>query len=925
MSSSSPRRSRSGARRPVYYVLSTHWDREWLQTFQGFRHRLVQLMDRVLDDLAAGRLQGPFTTDGQAVIIEDYLEIRADRAEELRLRAREGALKIGPWYVLPDEWLVSGEAIVRNLQLGRAVARQHGGTPSSAGFVCDLFGHVSQLPQIFAGFGIRHVLLWRGLEPRAHAHFWWEGADGTRVLGYRFPRTGYCDYDYDVRRCHQPDQAFEPERAHRDLVAHLAKEAKRNQVDPILLFDGGDHLQYDADYYRALFGRPAGPAFPYAVRAATLDEYLEAVAAQSGRVRDVVRGELRETAVRPTVEDQQWLIPGVLSSRVWIKQANMRCQLLLCHWTEPLGAMASSLCGARYPADFLRVAWRWLLLNHPHDSMCGCSVDAVHRDMEYRFAQCEQIADLSAREALVKLAARAAGPVGPGERRVLVANPLPRPLDETVELTLHVPAEWGTFQEFFGFEAKPAFRLHGPDGAELPYQRLAQDPNRGQVRVYPAKFPQPFRTHDVTVAVRLRLPALGYAMLTLREGARAAADAIVAAVPLPTRYPATPGIATSGCTMDNGILAVRIGTNGTLDLTDRRTGETYRQLLTFEDIADIGDGWYHGQAVNDQAFVSTAAVADVALVHNGPELARFRIRTVLRLPPEFRFDRMVRAADLGELVIDSLVSLARGSDRLEVRTRVDNRIRDHRLRVLLPTGTRARTYLADSAFDVVERPVALPADNHLRRELAVETGPQQTWTAVTDRRRGLAVVAPGLMETAVRDDADRTLALTLFRATRRTIFTDGEPEGQLQRELSFHYWIVPVRGTVDRARLCDLGVQLGAGLRDVQLAAVDVATHAPGAPALPPVASFLAVTGGLVITSVREQGGGLEVRGFNPGDRTLIATFDFRGRPTAAPIPTAVQPVNLEGEATGRRTRVARGMHRQPVRPRQIVTLRFTC
>ena len=370
---------------------------------------------------------------------------------------------------------------------------------------------------------------------------------------------------------------------------------------------------------------------------------------------------------------------------------------------------------------------------------------------------------------------------------------------------------------------------------------------------------------------------------------------------------------------------VRIGANGTVSLTDHRTGETYDRLLTFEDIADIGDGWYHGQAVNDQAFVSTAAAADIALVHNGPELARFRIRTVLRLPVEFRFDRMVRSAEMGELVVDSFVSLARGSDRLEVRTRVDNRIRDHRLRVLLPSGTAARTYLADSAFDVVERPISLPADNHLRRELAVETGPQQTWTAVSDRRRGLAVVAPGLMESAVCDDEDRTLALTLFRSTRRTIFTDGEPAGQLIGELSFSYWIVPVRGAVDRSRLCDLGVQLGAGLRDVQLAAADVAIHAGPKATLPPAASFLAVTGGLVVTSVREQGGGLEVRGFNPTDRALRATFDFRRRPTGAPVPNAVQPVNLEGEATAARSRVSRGVHRQRVLPKQIVTLRFTC
>src|SRR5208283_1428833 len=130
-----------------------------------FRHRLVRLLDRVMEDIGTGKLRGPFTTDGQSIVIEDYLEVRPERRPLVEKLAREGKLKIGPWFVLPDEWLVSGEAIIRNLRLGRSIARQLGGAPSDAGFVCDLFGHIGQLPQLFAGFGIKGALLWRGIEP----------------------------------------------------------------------------------------------------------------------------------------------------------------------------------------------------------------------------------------------------------------------------------------------------------------------------------------------------------------------------------------------------------------------------------------------------------------------------------------------------------------------------------------------------------------------------------------------------------------------------------------------------------------------------------------------------------------------------------------------------------------------------------------
>ena len=908
--------------RNVHYVLSTHWDREWYQTFQDYRRRLVRLLDRTIDDFSAGKIKGPFTTDGQAILLQDYLEIRPEREADVRRLVQSGQFKVGPWFVLPDEWLVSGESIVRNLQLGRRIARDFGGIPSDAGFVCDLFGHIGQLPQIFAGFGIKGAFLWRGLEPRPKAQVWWEGSDGTSVLCHRFPRTGYCDYAYDVRHCHQQDVVFDATRADRDLDVYLQKEAAHAAVDPLIVFDGGDHLEYDLEYYQALMGRRTGTDFPYAVRHSTLDQYLDEIIRKAADVQDVVTGELRETGKEACVVDQQWLIPGVLSSRVWIKQANVRCQMLLCHWAEPFSAIASTLCGAQSQEGYLDVAWRWLLMNHPHDSICGCSIDAVHEDMRYRFAQCEQISEGTTQEALQLLVANVAGEIKGRELRVLVANPLTRPLEEAVELTLQIPADWGCFNEFFGFEPKPGFRVFTGDGTEIPYQRVAQDMNRGKLRIHRERFAQGYRTNDITVALPLSIPALGYTTLTVREGEVSAKDDVVPAATLPTRHATTPSLATSERSMENEFLAVIFESNGTLTLTDKRSGQVYSRLLTFEDTADIGDGWYHGQAVNDQTFVSSAAQASIALINDGPLLARFRVRTTLRLPAEFQFERMVRSRQQEDLVIDSLVTLRRGIDRLEVRTTVDNNVRDHRLRVLLPTGAKADSYLADGAFDVVQRPISMPKDNHRRRELAVETRPQQSWTAVADGQRGLAIVAPGLMETAVRDISDRTLALTLFRSTRRTIFTDGQPLGQLPGELTFHYWILPVTGLIDRVALGEAGVLLGSGLRSVNCAPADAVVPS-SARSLPAAASFLAVTGGVIISSLRSAAGTLELRCFNPGDQPVEATFDFRGLPVGAPRPHAVEVIDLEGRPLGESAPVHNGIHQLSVRTKKIVTLRY--
>ena len=168
-----------------------HQDRNGI-SYQYFRHRLCAC-SMACSGLASGELQGPFTCDGQAIVLEDYVEVRPERAEEVRELVASGQLRVGPWYVLPDEFLVSGEALVRNLRLGREMARRWGGTPSSAGFVCDIFGHNSQMPQILAGFGMPMAFIWRGVNENGKRRLA-DCADGTEVLAYRFESRGYSSF-----------------------------------------------------------------------------------------------------------------------------------------------------------------------------------------------------------------------------------------------------------------------------------------------------------------------------------------------------------------------------------------------------------------------------------------------------------------------------------------------------------------------------------------------------------------------------------------------------------------------------------------------------------------------------------------------------------------------------------------------------------
>jgi hypothetical protein len=903
-------------KRTVHYTLSTHWDREWREPFQGIRYALVTLLDRVIAGLEDGRLKGPFQTDGQSILIDDYLEIRPDRRAVVEKLAREGKLVIGPWYSMPDEFTVSGEALVRNLLVGRQGARAVGGKPSAAGYVPDMFGHTSQLPQIFAGFDIPVGYVWRGINLQQR-NFIWRGADGTEMPCHKFGNVGYGTLAHQVNRGHEPQRTIEDEPAELIRLAKqfLEQEAAVTVVDDILLHDACDHQEWNPQRYALLFAEFA-KSRKYRVVHTSLDDYLLALLAQRDRIPTVLEGELRAAGREHPAKDvvdfcNQWVIPGVLSSRVRLKQANGQCQTLLCAWAEPFAAFAQVALGAEFAPGFLELAWRSLMQNHAHDSIDGCSPDQVHRDMEYRFDQCRMIAEKLAVDATSRMAASVKGGLTDDELRVTVFNSLPRDFHGVTELTLELPVTWPGFNEFFGFEPKPGFLITDAAGREVPYQRLAQTMNRIRQRIRPNKFPEGVMSNQITVALSLAIPALGYTTLTVRA----------VAAGRPVRYPAVPAMATSERAMANEFLAVAIEDNGTLTLTDQRTGRVYSRLLTFEDRADIGDGWFHGLAVNDQIFASTACRAEVALVHNGPMLTTFRVRTTMPVPAEFKADGMVRSERLVPMVLDSLISLRPGQDYLDVRTTVDNPADDHRVRVLCPSGAKTETFLTDTAFDVVERRVALPPDNHEYRELNVETQPQQSWTAVHDAKAGLAVIADALLETAVRDTAERPVALTLFRGTRRTVFTDGEPGGQMRGTLVFHYFIKPLAGAPDRTELCELGQRIAAGLRVVQLRAADLAIYRP-ARTLPATAGLLRLEGSAVITSTRQVGAALEVRMFNPHTKKITATLRLT-TPPVGPRAPRVQRVNLEGAPLGSMD-MADGAVRVTLKPKQIVTLSLT-
>ncbi|MFL5912091.1 MAG: glycosyl hydrolase-related protein [Gaiellaceae bacterium] len=356
-------------------VPHTHWDREWYVPFEVFRLRLGAVVDSVLDTLEADPSFSSFTLDGQGVVLEDYADVRPENVDRLRALLAAGRLEAGPWYVLPDEILVGGEALVRNLLLGRRVCRRFGVEPTAAGYEPDSFGHPAQLPQILAGFGLRTFLFSRGLGDQLDdvgVVFRWRAA-GAEVVACQF----LPHYD-NFARLTTADEAAERVA---EIVERFGPLLERAGQSTILLANGSDHLPVQPQLPEIC--RELGPSFRIG-RYSDFEPETDALPAYEG---ELVGSRLQN------------ILRGVNSARMYLKQANERAERRLLA-TETVAALRALWDGSRFPHEDIRLAWRDLLRNHPHDSICGCSCDEVHRDMLVRYEQLDRTLDIVEREAL---------------------------------------------------------------------------------------------------------------------------------------------------------------------------------------------------------------------------------------------------------------------------------------------------------------------------------------------------------------------------------------------------------------------------------------------------------------------------------------------------------------------------------------------
>ncbi len=743
----------------VHVVAHTHWDREWYHPAARFGLRLMRLVDDLLAFLPRRPEFRSFLLDGQAIVLDDYLAARPEQEERLRRLFSEGRLEAGPWYVLADEFLVSAEALVRNLMAGQRTVRRLGGRPMAVGYSPDAFGHPAALPALFGGFGFDAAVLWRGFggergeEGDLHR---WRSADGAEVLMIHLPRGGYENGKNLPREPKALAAAWE------GLRAELEPRARSAHW---LVMAGADHHAAHHDLPEVV---AALNTLETRVRfvIGALEDYAAAVLRLAATAREglpLVTGELRHG------HRHAWALQGTHGSRLYLKQANAECQRLLERFAEPLAALAASrgksdrrgvsqdgagggAGGAQHgPRDAaisdrraeLAAAWRSLLENHPHDSICGTSADPVHREMVTRFERCRQQADEIIQLAIEEVvghdrsAARVAGRAAwrPG---VLVFNPSPSRRSAVVEAEVarfRADVSVGQQRVKAAPPASPGpFHLVGAGGHEVAFQDLDARDGHDLVES-PLHYPLSSAVEWRRIALLARdLPPLGVAALEVVEG-RGRADA--------SRGPT---VSAEGNVLRSDQLLVRVEEQGTLEVIDIESGEHYRGVGELWDNGDVGDSYTYSAPRRDRVVRVPDAVA-VRVVHAGP------LRAVLEV---------ARRYDAIRLETATRVTLETGAGYVQIEVEGENRRKDHRLRMAFPLGAAPTCEVADGHFGPVSRTPGPGPRSPAGLEQPAPTAPMQRYVSAASGERGLTVLSDGLPEYELR--ADGTILVTLLRA-----------------------------------------------------------------------------------------------------------------------------------------------------------------
>lgn len=755
---------------PVVPVVScTHYDREWRFSFPQSRLMLKKLMDHLLDLLVGHPEFLSYQLDGQGVILEDYLALCPEKAPLIRRLMKERRLFAGPWYSLPDMSLLDGESIVRNLLMGHKVVGKYGPV-MKAGYTATGFGQVSQLPQIYRGFGLDTCFFYRGVDRSKMAKvFHWAGPDGSKVIAYTFtPEFGrmplyHCitrqvlyqqpfyerprpwdmgeglfriedtrtRFDYYLQS--NPWQTFDISLIEKETLRLIQREMQNSPIPTFLVLDGTDSTEPEPATPAILENMNKGQV-NFQFRQSSLEDFCT-ILRENQKDLQTFQGEMRTPAFQGV---QVNLFGDVLSARMDLKRMHSLAERQIFRWAEPFALIASRL-GMEYPSQIFEDSIKTLLNCQAHDCIAGCAQDVVHQDNLYALRQVKETADALRMEALQFITSQIRMPdISKADVCLIVFNPSCFIRSEVVEGRVDWP-----YPETCG-----PLEVRDSRGNEMAGETLSILPDQPSLihRPRDAAGILPGTRHFIRFVAQ-DIPPLGYKVFRVHP------SAINTLVP--------PGKSQEG-RIENDRFLLEMKDDGTLSMTDKKSGRVFQKLFQLEWEGDTGNAYCKVTEQGEDSRILTPrerpAISSIFAKFEQSLFAEYEPALPRRKPhrPHEKVTIRVRA------------TLRKDSPWVQVQVELDNRAKDFRLRALFPSGINAKKSVSDGPFDCNFRPIHRPSRKGWF-EKDYPNFPMRTFCAVADAKEGFALLGRGMPEYEALEKTPGTLALTLLRSCAASV------------------------------------------------------------------------------------------------------------------------------------------------------------
>ncbi len=699
----------------VHVVTHTHWDREWYAPFEVFKGRLLELIDNLIEEMDNYPHFKHFMLDGQTVVLEDYLEERPQNKEKLVKLIRQGKIIVGPWYILPDEFLVTGEAMIRNFLIGQHVLESLNVPSMKIGYLPDMFGHNAYTPTILKDLGLKAAVVWRGVGDACRdTEFMWKSPNGDEMPTVSLLH-GYGNGAHFGRSVSEMKDVFLKE------IKFLSKHKTTNNI---LIMNGTDHEfpLYDLPKEFSNWQEEVKASIVHS----TIEEYVNSMINEKPDLK-AVYGELKDPKYEHTLKD-------ITSTRIYLKTLNFDAQQLFIRYVEPLSALLF-LNGEKVEPKEIENGWKLILKSQPHDSICGCSVDSVHRDVESRLRNSIEVGASLTAKYMRKISKGMEINVDLGIP-LLVFNPYEHERISVVSTV--IKAKDGADYEVFDENGEKCAAFMKPFASENEKMKVLSEMRNNDYLKFLTNLsdfqnvlaPSKAFYEAKTLTFQTNLPPLGFKMFYLKEKKTAKTEKREARN---TEY-------------ENEFYVFHLNENGSFDLKDKTNGALYKALNYFEDIADAGDEYNFSPIDDDKPITNLNVKANVISVEEHEFLKKITVESNMELPKSLDKSRKTRTNEKTTVKIKITYTLYRNIPRIDVDLSLKNTASDHKLSFVVNIPEKLEEVKNDGYFGLVSHPVDMKIYDDSYAEEDISRYAMESFALFKGEKPKLLVTTRGIHE-----------------------------------------------------------------------------------------------------------------------------------------------------------------------------------